>query len=319
MNKKIFYLGVEGGASKSIAALAGEKGKIVKKRQGRALNYHALGEARTKVHMDELLTPLFLFARRRGTIARAVFGLAGLDSPKDEEHYRKIIRSIVPHGMEFQLYNDAKVALEALCPDASQRILIISGTGSNVYGEKGKKSARAGGQGFLMSDEGSAYESGNLVLRAAVRSWDGRIAKTYLEQAALAHAGVVTVTELIAYVHRLWNKEPHRYKMGIASFSKALDAALVKKDKEAQAIRAHCAHELALGVRTVVQRLNMDTKKEVCVGMVGAQFHMPGLRTLVEKEVRAFLLRAVFVEKHGEGVKGAIKLSIDSQKVEFRK
>lgn len=308
--EKMLYLGVEGGATKSTAALADEKGRIIKKRLGRALNYHAVGEARARAHMRELLAPLFLFARGRGVIARAVFGLAGLDSPKDEEFYRKIVRSVVPRGVELHLYNDAKVALEALCPNARQRVLVISGTGSNVYGENSKKSSRAGGQGFLISDEGSAYETGNLVLRAAVRSWDGRIARTILEQAACRHAKFASIPDLIAHIHHVWNKQPWRYKMYIASFSKVASAALAKKDKEAQAIRAHCANELALGVHAVAQRLHIDARKEACVGMVGAQFHMPGLRALVEKEVRSFLPRAVFIEKHGEGVKGAIKLAI---------
>ena len=50
-------------------------------------------------------------------------------------------------------------------------VVVIAGTGSMAFGWNGESSARAGGHGFLLGDEGSAYWIGRAAVRAALR-WE---------------------------------------------------------------------------------------------------------------------------------------------------
>src|SRR5580704_4755975 len=52
-------------------------------------------------------------------------------------------------------------------------VVVIAGTGSMASGWNGESSARAGGHGFLLGDEGSAYWIGRAAVRAALRWEDG--------------------------------------------------------------------------------------------------------------------------------------------------
>ena len=51
-------------------------------------------------------------------------------------------------------------------------VVVIAGTGSMASGWNGESSARAGGHGFLLGDEGSAYWIGRAAVRAALRFQD---------------------------------------------------------------------------------------------------------------------------------------------------
>jgi glucosamine kinase len=52
-------------------------------------------------------------------------------------------------------------------------VVVIAGTGSMASGWNGESSARAGGHGFLLGDEGGAYWIGRAAVRAALRWEDG--------------------------------------------------------------------------------------------------------------------------------------------------
>ena len=54
-------------------------------------------------------------------------------------------------------------------------IVVLAGTGSIAYGaDRRGRTARSGGYGFLLADEGSGYWFGHQALRAVVRASDGR-------------------------------------------------------------------------------------------------------------------------------------------------
>ena len=68
--------------------------------------------------------------------------------------------------------NDALVALEAGAP-GRPGVVLIAGTGSIAYGRNAQnQSARAGGWGYMLGDEGSGYWIGRAALRAVLREAD---------------------------------------------------------------------------------------------------------------------------------------------------
>lgn len=302
--KKEYVLGIDGGATKSSALLADFNGKIVGVKHGRSLNYHAVGTENVRKHLKVLLGGFL----RRYRVRVAVVGLAGLNTRKDADVYKRIVRRVLPRTIQFAVYNDTKIALEATCEGTSARILIVSGTGSNIYGEYKGKQLRAGGWDFLVGDEGSAYEFGMKAIRAAIRSYDGRGKKTVLENLVLKKAGVPTIPVLIDTIYAMWHKKPNEFKYYIASFSSLVDKAFAKGDPLAAAIQRDAAEELFLGARAVIKKLHME-KARICVGYAGSNFNAPLLKTILTRKIKKLAPRAYFVSTI-QPVEGAIKLAV---------
>lgn len=306
MTQKKCYLGVDGGATKSTAVLTDFEGRIIKNRRGRALNYHAIGAKTVRKNLAALIKPLLKKAGR--VPMRAVFGFAGLDTKHDEAAYRKIAASVMPKRASFTVVNDAKIALEAQCPNEKNRLLIISGTGANVYGESGNKTARSIGWDFLLGDEGSSYEMGFKALRTTIRSWDGRDRKTVLEKMVLRKIGAKNMEELQNKVYELWHKNPAGFKVFIASFSVLVHKAILKKDRAALAIRDEAARELLIGVRAVARRLKFGNRP-FCIGITGSGWKMKGLEATFKKSVKKDFPRARFSSSKRQTVYGALMLA----------
>lgn len=302
----IFYIGAEGGATKSSALLTNSSGKILAEHSGGALNYHALEIGEVKNNLKRLIRPLILKAGN-GTI-RAVFGLAGLDTKRDEVEYESIVKSALPAGSVFKVVNDANIAIEAMCPGEQKRILVISGTGASVYGENGRKSAKAVGWGHILGDDGSAYYSGLEVLKYATRSWDGRIKKTALETLVRKSVGAKTMDEFVAKVYQKMEKGGG-LKSFIASFSPLLDDAILNKDWAALRIRNDGADALAVGVAAVARRLGFSKRTEFIMAIAGSQWKMPGFSEIFKKQIFKKYPKIRFCKNSDSGAWGAVLLA----------
>ena len=57
------------------------------------------------------------------------------------------------------------------------------------------------GWDFLWGDEGSSYDAGLRAMRAAVRSWDGRIKETIFESSVPEKAGAKSMEDFITKVY----------------------------------------------------------------------------------------------------------------------
>lgn len=303
--RKIFYLGVEGGATKSEAILVDEFNHIVGQCIGGALNYRSVGEAGARKNLAHLINPL-VKKTVKGKLY-TVFGFAGLDTSGDELLYKKFVRSLLPHGSPFRVMNDADIGLEMRCPGEGNRVLVIAGTGSTVYGESESKQAKSIGWDFVLGDEGSGYYFGLNALRAAVSSWDGRSEKTVLKDLLLKRTHSKTMEDFIAKLYKRLS-EKHDIKYYIASFAPLVDKAILKNDWAAIGIRDKGVQELVGGVFAVAERLNFKNKK-FCIGLVGSQWKMPGLREIFEKKIKKQYPKAHFSDNKDSGAWGAILLA----------
>jgi len=304
LDKKEYVIGVDGGATKSTAALADLDGNIIKVKRGQSINYHGVGKARAKSHLNALLGGLL----KKYSVRAAVLGLAGLNTTRDQRFYNQVVRHTVPRGVRTLVVNDTKIALEAACPGDPARLLIVSGTGSNIYGEHKKKNARAGGWDFLVGDEGAGYEFGMKAIRAAIRSYDGRENKTVLEKLVLKKARARTVPDLINKIYKVWHERPNELKYYIASFSPVVDQAFDRGDSEARNIIKNGAEELYLGARAVIKKLRME-KSRLCVGLAGSNFNAPGLKQQLTRKIKTIAPKA-YVVSPVTPVEGAIRLAI---------
>jgi len=120
--------------------------------------------------------------------AAAGLGLAGLHSKRETHLLEMQLRAKT--GVSAVVADDTEVAqLGAF--NGGPGIVVIAHTGSNSFGRDASgRAARAGGYGHLIGDEGSHYWIGSQALRRAVRSADGRGAKSAaLEQAVTSAYG----------------------------------------------------------------------------------------------------------------------------------
>lgn len=118
----------------------------------------------------------------------AGLGLAGLHSKREAHLLEMQLRAKT--GVSAVVADDTEVAqLGAF--NGAPGIVVIAHTGSNSFGRDASgRAARAGGYGHVIGDEGSHYWIGSQALRRAVRSADGRGAKSHaLEQAITSAYG----------------------------------------------------------------------------------------------------------------------------------
>ncbi len=301
-----FYLGVEGGATKSAALLVNERDEVVMERRGKALNYHSGGEQQVRKNLLNLLSPIL----RKTKVGKvyAVLGLAGIDTRKDEIFHRKLVRSLLPKNSTFRVVNDAESGIEAKCPGEKHRILVIAGTGSSVYGESNRKTAKSVGWEFILGDEGSGYDVGLKIIKAAVQSWDGRSDKTLLEKSVLQHTNSRAMEDFIDKVDKVMRDERQSIKYFVASFGPLLNEALQKDDWEALRIRKEVVEELTKGVIAVVHRLHL-ADQEFCIGLVGSVWKMPGLKENFQDAIKRQFPHAQFSQRTEGGEWGAVRLA----------
>ena len=252
------FLGAAGGATKTTVIVTDAAGNIVSLAEGPGTSRETL---ESKEFWHDLVKIASQAARAcRGKIRYACFGLAGVDTNEDRDAAKQWIKKC---GMEKALgcpvavVNDVEIVLP--CINASNGIAAIAGTGSSYYGVRNEKTAKAGGLSATLSDEGSAYDIAVNVLRAAVRSWDGRGEKTLLENMIFSRTGANDGPGLKDAIR----KNPS--KAGIAAFAKLAHEAEQKGDATAKRILDDAAKEHVTGITAIIRRLGFDAAFDVAL------------------------------------------------------
>ncbi|MGA2302345.1 MAG: BadF/BadG/BcrA/BcrD ATPase family protein [Candidatus Acidiferrum sp.] len=106
----------------------------------------------------------------RNQIAHTCIGCAGISASKVTSTLKQFISEEVSGSIE--VVGDHHIAFEAAFGD-EPGVLVEVGTGSIVFGRNAKgQSARAGGHGFAISDEGSGYWIGRMAVSLTLRALD---------------------------------------------------------------------------------------------------------------------------------------------------
>jgi len=124
-------------------------------------------------------------------------GLPGLRSPAARARLAAELTSRA--GRPVHVTGDGETALLGAF-GARPGIAVFAGTGSGATGWDGRRWARAGGHGFLLGDEGSAYWIGRAAANAALRWEDGMGGSAALRDAVVQVAGR-DLAALVAEVH----------------------------------------------------------------------------------------------------------------------
>ena len=268
-----YFLGVDGGATKTLAVIVDERGRERGRGVAGSGNQAAVGLKRAVASIRGAVAAAVQQAGSDAPFRAAWIGLAGVDRPGDRDR-------LLPHlgtlAAIVRLTNDAELALTGLA--GAVGVAVIAGTGSIAVGrDSAGTMARSGGWGHILGDEGSGYEIGRLALKAAARAADGRGPQTALLPAIMA---AWRLTRPDAMIDRVY---PDGDKGEIARLSALVFAAAREGDGVARRIVREAATELALAALAVGAMLNFPDGK-LPVALAGGML-------IHETDFRAMLLR----------------------------
>jgi N-acetylglucosamine kinase-like BadF-type ATPase len=193
-----YYLGIDGGGTKTRFALADETTILARATCGGS-NMVRLGETQAAEVLRQGVQQVCASARiSPEEIQAACIGTAGSARPEIAAKIRTIFSGL---GVaNFEVVGDSVVALEAAF-GAGPGMIAIAGTGSIVYGRDAQGNlARAGGWGFAISDEGSGHWIGRRAVSVMLEAHDGGI-ETTLPQLAMECWRLRSMDELVQFAN----------------------------------------------------------------------------------------------------------------------
>ena len=288
-----YYLGIDGGGSKTSCAVGDDVSLLATVTAGPS-NITRVGEARARESLHQAIHRACSAAKiASGQIERACIGVAGAGRQEIASAVRKIVAEVI--AGEIQIVGDMHIALEAAF-GPKPGVIVIAGTGSIAYGRNAQgKTARAGGWGFAISDEGSAHWIGRTAVTALLRAIDQRT-EPGMDRAE-DFEGAADTSPLFREMSAVWkvhsldqfvrtaNSNPD-----FAVLFPAILAAADVGDALAERVLAKAGAELLRLARIVVTRLFTEqdaSSPAVRLAMVGGVFrYSPRVRGYFCDEVR---------------------------------
>ncbi len=256
-----FLLGIDGGATKTLAAVLDLDSGTVHLGHAGSSNEDAIGaEAAVRALLSAADEAMGSAGISDENLGAAVLAVAGTDTPAVAEQLRRT------RSEAWTVVNDV-VGAWAVATGGGNGVAVIAGTGSNVFGVGPKGPWRAGGWGHILGDEGGAIWLGVQSIKAALRQREASGPTTALTPELIEFFEVASVEALASLVY----SKPLT-KSEIAAFAvrggKVADAG----DEVAREIYERGARELGQQVAAVVQRTGL-ADEEFPLGLIGSVFH----------------------------------------------
>lgn len=310
-----YYLGIDGGGSKT-ACVVGDGTSVLASAESGPSNITRVGEARARTSIHEAIRLACASAKvDPAQISAACFGAAGAARENVAAQIHQIAAEML--RCEINVVGDMSIALEAAF-GSGPGIIVIAGTGSiafarNVRGE----TARAGGWGFAVSDEGSAHWIGRSAVSALLHEIDSSVIPAGNAQAAAesiplfhAFAKVWTTSSLDDFVRKA-NANPD-----FAELFPAIASASDKGEVIAQQILPSAGSSLAQLVCTVRPIFDRDQPPlaTIRLAVAGGVFrHSSHVREVFGDKIRNFEPRVVANLEVVEPVMGALQMARKAQ------
>jgi N-acetylglucosamine kinase-like BadF-type ATPase len=300
-----YFLGIDGGGSKTAAALVDEAMTLLGEGRAGPSNHLRVGldEARDNV----IAAAQMALANSGIGIAQVDYsycGIAGSDHPMHRTAVVDSLRDFF-HTERFTVDSDARVALTAGV-GFGEGISIIAGTGSVAFGRNSSgREARAGGWGPTLGDEGSGYSIARRGLTAIVRAFDGRGPRTMMTEVLCDHYGMCHPDDLPYFVYA-----PTTHADDIARYGRMVIEAAQLGDAVAKEILDSEGSELGRTVAAVAEKLRM-TEISFPVAYSGGAFAAGDLLIgPMEAVLRTAVPGAKVAPAHERPVMGAARMAI---------
>lgn len=317
--RRIPLLAVDGGGTKCLAVFTDRQGNVLGQGRGGSSNYHGIGKEGTIRELVSAINEAIANLHQSGgntlvpyaeiEVECAVFALAGLDTEYDRLAITGLVKEVLTK-LPLQIghlivENDGYAALLG-ATGGQPGILVISGTGSIIYGidEQGR-TARAGGWGHRVGDEGSGYWIGKQAVMAILKAYDGRGAGTRLREWVLPYLGMEQEEDLFNWMYgSAYSIEK------VSRLSRAVGQAAAAGDKEAQRILTAAAHELFYAAAAVIRHLSFQRKPFAMIMQGGVLQHEGCVRDALMRKIEAYALHVQWDEARQEPIYGVTAMGL---------
>jgi N-acetylglucosamine kinase-like BadF-type ATPase len=265
VSREKYFLGIDGGGTKTHAVITDSEFRIVGEGFGGAANPLRIGLEEAVLHIEQAVADACAQAGvDLGNIESACAAIAGINHPIHYHTMKDALDEALQVG-GLELVTDARAALEGAL-DGKAGVVVIAGTGSIAIGVNNDgRTARAGGFGPTLSDEGSGYYIAQRALKAVVSSFDGRSPRTSLVERVCDRLGVADPSDLPAVIY---NSDSER--VDIAPLAEIVDEAAREGDSVARQILTDAGRELGRLAASVIDKLGLHSSafRVACVGSV---------------------------------------------------
>ena len=284
----VYFLGVDGGASKTAALVTDGDGKALGDGTAGPSNHLRVGIETAARNIERAVNKALVAADVASReIQWAYCGIAGADHPAHRQEVVDSLSVFFPRG-NFSVDNDARTALTGAIGFGAG-VVVIAGTGSVAYGrDDNGNEARAGGWGPIVGDEGSAFGIARTAMASILRGFDGRGPETKLVD-FLRTEYKMEPAEIPRFVYATTT-----HADDIARFTKVVAEAARAGDAVALGILQDAGRELAAAAAAVARRVGL-MGHSFPVSYVGGAFNAGDLllgpmRETLAKEVPAATL-----------------------------
>ena len=165
------FLGIDAGGTKTDCAVS-NGAELLGQASGESCKLARVGRLKAHDNLQHVIANACTAARvLPGNVQHVCIGMAGASLPEAVLWAQDTIREVVPQGTIY-VAGDHVIAHRAAF-GSSHGVLVISGTGSIAFGRnQNGETARAGGWGPSISDEGSAFWVGREAVAAALHEYD---------------------------------------------------------------------------------------------------------------------------------------------------
>ena len=312
-------LGIDGGGTKTTCVLMDETGKIIGRGEAGPSNYQSVGIETAKQSIQLAIKNAVIAAKVEQDlpIKAICLGLAGVGRPQDI----KVVEDLVK---ELQLGDNLPIKLllkpetTLICNDSQIALVggigkpigiaVIAGTGSHIFGQNHQgKTKRVGGWGYILGDEGSGYDIAIQGLKAALKSFDGRLECTTLTEQFKIHLHLKNIEDLVEVVYRRgWGVKE------IAALAKIVDREAAAGDRVALNIIESAATELALATKVAISGLFDKTEAYEIVTIGGVWEGTANLRGKFADYISAIAPFATVIWPRHEPACGAGLLALSA-------
>ena len=278
-----YYLGIDGGGTKTEFALADAEGNILQTRLLGTSNPVDIG---INASLEVLRTGISDLCADLPKSSISLFaGLAGGTTKGVSDQIGAFLNSL--GFAEVGYGSDAKNAISAGI-GKKDGIIVILGTGSVTFAQSRGRQHRIGGYGYLLGDAGSGFALGRDAILAALQAEDGSGEKTLLYDCVKARLGGGRVLERLGDFYEGGKRE-------IASFAPCFFEAYGGGDPLAKRLLRRNLEAVASMIRGAAGHLS-DIASPIpvvlCGGLSGAYGDeiLPILRELLSGEPHAYEL-----------------------------
>lgn len=251
-----YYLGIDGGGTKTDFALADVDGNILSRLIIRGCNPNDVGFEETfRVLKEGILT-----VTQNGEIPfENISVYAGLAGCSSDENLPTISRFLEGFGFaKYDNHNDATNGIAAGL-GKSNGISVIMGTGSIAYAQNGNELHRIGGYGYLFGDQGSGFAIGRDAILACLQMEDGMGEATGIYSMVKSKCQGQTVLSKIDLFYEKGKRE-------IATYAPIVFDAYLKEDEVAKRIIYNNLSAIADMIRTGGKKINSSNIRVSLIG-----------------------------------------------------